>query len=133
MGDRGMDDGWMIDVYLLYSLLRFTPSLAENNFLLSNYSASKRRCTYAQIGTVAHVQQLLLSPRRTSTAVRKTVPVSIRVSLVKITVCCDGLRPVTSSAGITGGGALEEPLVPALPYVCSCSSPDNMNHPRRWP
>lgn len=84
----------MIDVYLSYSCL-------DSHH--QNYSASKRRCTYAQIGTVAHVQQLLLSPRRTSTAVRKMVPVSIRVSLVKITVCCDSLCRVTSSAGITEG------------------------------
>lgn len=53
--------------------------------------------------TVAHVQQLLLSPRHTCTAVRKMVPVSVRVCLVKVTVRCDGLRRVTSSAGITQG------------------------------
>lgn len=54
MGDRGMDDGWIDDRCLAFVLmLRFTPSVAENNFLLSNYSASKRRWTYAQIGMVA--------------------------------------------------------------------------------
>lgn len=46
-----------------------------------------------------------ISPRRTSPAVRKMVPVSVRVSLVKITVCCYGLHRVTSSAGITQGAA----------------------------